>query len=164
LAGFVVSFSVEQKASLPAPARHGANDAFSPNHPFRLKLPCRKVDNRPRTGVQDPALADQRARPIPKVQGRTAETRIIAGHFRDDLFMQSKRFNLRPHYEFTKSSPIAPIQPEVTAELGEILPILADALAHDRAWLADFKKDPITISRDLHEILLAYKAFRRAAT
>lgn len=77
--------------------------------------------------------------------------------------MQPRRIRLRPHYEFTNQPHSTPIQPEVTVKLGEILPILADALAHDRAWLADFAKDPIKISRDLQEVLLAYKAFRRAA-
>jgi hypothetical protein len=76
--------------------------------------------------------------------------------------MQPKRFTLRPQYEFTKQES-GPVRPEVTVKLGEVLPILADALAHDRAWLADFSKDPVTISRDLHEVLLAYRAFRRAA-
>lgn len=76
--------------------------------------------------------------------------------------MQSKRFTLRPQYEFSKP-PTPEIRPEVTVKLGEVLPILADALAHDRAWLADFSNDPIAISRDLHEILLAYRAFRRSA-
>lgn len=77
--------------------------------------------------------------------------------------MDQRRFTLRPQYEFTKPNSTTKLQPEVAVNLGEILPILADALAHDRAWLADFADDPITISRDLQEILLAYKAFRRSA-
>jgi hypothetical protein len=79
------------------------------------------------------------------------------------FFMQPRRFRLRPQYDFTNPAASTQIEPEVTVKLGEILPILADALAHDRAWLADFTKDPIKISRDLQEVLLAYKAFRRAA-
>lgn len=77
--------------------------------------------------------------------------------------MQPRRIQLRPQYDFEKAPPQSPVQPEVTVKLGDILPILADALAHDRAWLADFSKDPIKISRDLQEVLLAYKAFRRSA-
>lgn len=77
--------------------------------------------------------------------------------------MQPRRIRLRPEYQFSTLETAASIQPEVTVKLGEILPILADALAHDRAWLGDFTKDAIKIPRDLHEVLLAYKAFRREA-
>lgn len=77
--------------------------------------------------------------------------------------MQPHRFGIRPQYRFNSVETETPARPEVTLKLGEILPILADALAHDRAWLSDFSSDPIVVSRDLQEILLAYKAFRRAA-
>jgi hypothetical protein len=51
----------------------------------------------------------------------------------------------------------------VTAELGEVLPLLADAVASRRTWLSDFEDDKITISADLYEVLLAYQYYRHPA-
>jgi len=45
--------------------------------------------------------------------------------------------------------------------LGEILPLLADAVASNRTWLSDFAADEITVSSDLHDVLNAYRQFRR---
>ena len=49
----------------------------------------------------------------------------------------------------------------VTMTLGEILPLLADAVASNRTWLSDFAADEITVSSDLHDVLHAYRQFRR---
>ena len=49
----------------------------------------------------------------------------------------------------------------VTVSLGDVLPLLADAVRSDRTWLQDFDNDQITISADLHEVILAYQHFRR---
>jgi hypothetical protein len=49
----------------------------------------------------------------------------------------------------------------VTVPLGEILPMLADAVASDRTWLRDFNSDEVTISSDLYEVILAYQHYRR---
>jgi hypothetical protein len=49
----------------------------------------------------------------------------------------------------------------VTVSLGEVLPLLADAVRNERTWLADFEDDPITISTDLYEVILAYQHYRR---
>lgn len=49
----------------------------------------------------------------------------------------------------------------VTVPLGEILPLLADAVQSQRTWLADFQNDEITISTDLYEVILAYQFYRR---
>ena len=54
-------------------------------------------------------------------------------------------------------------QNNVTVSLGEVLPLLADAVASQRTWLSDFKDDDITISADLYEVLLAYQYFRSPA-
>ena len=54
-----------------------------------------------------------------------------------------------------------PMRQTVDVTLGEVLPILADALQNRRMWLEDFETDEITISADLHEVLLAYQNFRR---
>ncbi len=49
----------------------------------------------------------------------------------------------------------------VSMPVGEILPLLAEAVSSQRTWLADFEDDDITISTDLYEVLLAYQHFRR---
>lgn len=55
----------------------------------------------------------------------------------------------------------SPDHSRVTVSVGEVLPLLADALASRRTWLRDFEADDITISADLYEVLLAYRHFRR---
>jgi len=49
----------------------------------------------------------------------------------------------------------------VQVTLGDILPLLADAVASQRTWLTDFEADDITISADLFDVLQAYRHFRR---
>jgi hypothetical protein len=51
----------------------------------------------------------------------------------------------------------------VTVSVGEVLPLLADAVASRRTWLTDFADDEITISDDLYEVLLAHQYFRNPA-
>jgi hypothetical protein len=52
---------------------------------------------------------------------------------------------------------------KVTVGLGEVLPLLADAVASERTWLGDFENEEITISADLYEVLLAYQYYRNPA-
>ncbi len=49
----------------------------------------------------------------------------------------------------------------VSVELGEVLPLLAEAVRSNRTWLRDFEGDEITISTDLYEVILAYQHYRR---
>ena len=49
----------------------------------------------------------------------------------------------------------------VTVPLGEILPLLAEAVQSERTWLGDFDADEVTISMDLYEVILAYQHYRR---
>ena len=49
----------------------------------------------------------------------------------------------------------------VRVTLGEVLPLLADAVVSNRTWLTDFKDDEISISSDLFDVLQAYRHFRR---
>lgn len=49
----------------------------------------------------------------------------------------------------------------VTAKASQLLPLLADAVASQRTWLADFADDEVTVSADLYEVLMAYQHFRR---
>ena len=50
---------------------------------------------------------------------------------------------------------------QVSVPLGEIFPLLADAMRCQRTWLRDFEEDEITISTDLYEVILAYQHYRR---
>ena len=54
-----------------------------------------------------------------------------------------------------------PAENSVRIPLGQVLPLLADAVASNRTWLTDFKDDEISISSDLHDVLLAYRHYRR---
>jgi hypothetical protein len=54
-----------------------------------------------------------------------------------------------------------PMRDSVTMPLGEVLPLLMDAVNDRRQWVGDFNDDEITISSDLYEVLLAYQHFRR---
>jgi hypothetical protein len=61
------------------------------------------------------------------------------------------------------STPTAtlPLRNTVNLPLGEVLPLLMDAVKNQRQWVGDFFDDEITISSDLYEVLLAYQHFRR---
>jgi hypothetical protein len=76
------------------------------------------------------------------------------------------RTNLRiyrgPADKMTAVRP-ASTSPTITVNVGEVLPLLADAVASKRTWLSDFENDEITISADLYEVLLAYKYYRHPA-
>jgi hypothetical protein len=71
---------------------------------------------------------------------------------------------LRVYYgpEETAAGPATiPMRDAITVPLGEVLPLLLDAVRSGRAWVDDFADDDITISSDLYEVLLAYQHFRR---
>jgi hypothetical protein len=59
------------------------------------------------------------------------------------------------------STATIPLRDTVTLPLGEVLPLLMDAVKSRRQWVGDFFDDDITISSDLYEVLLAYQHFRR---
>jgi hypothetical protein len=77
------------------------------------------------------------------------------------------RTNLRiyrgPADKTTAVRPASTSPATITVNVGEVLPLLADAVASQRTWLTDFKDDEITISADLYEVLLAYKYYRHPA-
>ena len=50
---------------------------------------------------------------------------------------------------------------KISVPLGQIFPLLAEAVQSNRAWLQDFSDDDVTISSDLYEVILAYQHFRR---
>ncbi len=51
----------------------------------------------------------------------------------------------------------------VAVPLGNIVPLLMDAMKHQRAWLNDFADDLIRIDSDLYDVLLAYQEMQRRA-
>jgi hypothetical protein len=54
-----------------------------------------------------------------------------------------------------------PMRESVTLSLGEVLPLILDAVKNRRQWVDDFDDDHVTISSDLYEVLMAYQHFRR---
>jgi hypothetical protein len=66
-----------------------------------------------------------------------------------------------PQNEVSTTSQAKESQDSVSIPLGEIFPLLADAVRSQRTWLRDFEDDQITISTDLYEVILAYQHFRR---
>ncbi len=61
----------------------------------------------------------------------------------------------------TASAPDSAARPMVTLPVGEVLPLLMEAVGSRRAWVDDFADDTLIISSDLYEVLLAYQHFRR---
>ena len=75
------------------------------------------------------------------------------------------RSRLRVYYGPSESqvNTVAARRPQetVTVPMGEIAPLLADAVESNRNWLRDFADDEVTISSDLYEVILAYRHYRR---
>ncbi len=51
----------------------------------------------------------------------------------------------------------------IVVKLAEILDPLTHAIDSNRAWLKDFRDDEVTISKDLHDVLIAYRDIKRSA-
>ena len=66
-----------------------------------------------------------------------------------------------PESDSTTSVATADNESTVRARVGEIFPLLVDAVRNERTWLRDFADDEITISTDLYEVILAYQHCRR---
>lgn len=48
----------------------------------------------------------------------------------------------------------------VNVTLRDVFPVLLDAMSNGNAWLEDFAEEPIQVSSDLYDVLLAYRHFR----
>lgn len=48
----------------------------------------------------------------------------------------------------------------VSITLGQMVPLLIDAVEKNRLWLNDFSDEPVAIDADLYEVLLAYQRMR----
>jgi hypothetical protein len=66
-----------------------------------------------------------------------------------------------PEQTCTTADKLSSEEKAVRVPLGEIIPLLADAVQSQRTWLRDFEDDQVTISADLYEVILAYQHCRR---
>ena len=66
-----------------------------------------------------------------------------------------------PTQEDSAVSSHDPARDTVTMPLGEVFPLLADAVLNQRTWLSDFENDEVTMPSDLYEVILAYQHYRR---
>jgi hypothetical protein len=76
------------------------------------------------------------------------------------------RSQLRVYYGPSSESRVNTVESSerkdvVSVPLGDILPMLSDAIQSNRTWLRDFRDDEVTISSDLYEVILAYQHYRR---
>ncbi len=78
------------------------------------------------------------------------------------MAIRSLRVYTEPDVETMAATRTLPMRDAgVRVSLGEVLPLLADAVASDRTWLSDFADEDITVSSDLYDVLQAYRHFRR---
>jgi hypothetical protein len=45
----------------------------------------------------------------------------------------------------------------IAVSVADMLPLLLDAIRHDRAWLEDFADEVVHVPQDLYEVLVAYR-------
>ncbi len=77
------------------------------------------------------------------------------------MAIRSLRVYTEPDVETMACATLPMRDTGVRISLGEVLPLLADAVASDRTWLKDFADEDITVSSDLYDVLQAYRHFRR---
>ncbi len=53
-------------------------------------------------------------------------------------------------------------EPTINLTVSQLVPLLVDAYTTDRVWLNDFGDEPVRVTSDLYEILLAYQQLRRS--
>ncbi len=72
-----------------------------------------------------------------------------------------------PHSELSMgalTSPAAPISPlMITVRVGDVVDALARSVGRNLAWIDDFRDDPIVVSQDLYDVMLAFQRLRRAS-
>lgn len=77
------------------------------------------------------------------------------------MAMRRLRLYTEPEMETVACVTLPQAASGVRVQLGDVLPLLADAVASDRTWLKDFADEEITVSPDLYDVLQAYRHFRR---
>ena len=77
------------------------------------------------------------------------------------------RSRLRVYYGPEKGCATAAKPPaeenRVRVPLGEIFPLLADAVNSQRTWLRDFEDDEVRVSSDLYEVIASFTRLRPSA-
>lgn len=53
--------------------------------------------------------------------------------------------------------------PAVRVSLGELLPLVAVAHRNNYVWLQDFLDDEVCITRDLYDVIRAFRSYRPSA-
>jgi hypothetical protein len=171
--GFVVSFSPAANSRI-----YAALEAAVKNQGQLLAI--RRLKKSPAPPVSSkllqPPMPIQGAHEIGRLQGRRAEgcrstarsrlDRRLINHLRRKEASVMAQHRLRVYYgpqtESTAAVTEMPVgRDTVSVPLGDVLRVLADAVASNRTWLRDFEDDEITISSDLYEVVLAYQHFRR---
>ncbi len=77
------------------------------------------------------------------------------------MAMRKLRLYTEPDRDSVACATLPVAETGVRVPLGEVLPLLADAVASDRTWLRDFADEEIAVSSDLYDVLQAYRHFRR---
>jgi hypothetical protein len=77
------------------------------------------------------------------------------------MAMRRLRLYTEPEIETVACGTLPETRGGVRVPLGEVLPLLADAVSSDRTWLKDFVAEEITVSSDLYDVLQAYRHFQR---
>jgi len=57
----------------------------------------------------------------------------------------------------------ADIEPGIRIRLGDLLPLVAMAQRQHFIWLQDFLDDEVSISTDLHDVLMAFRSCKPSA-
>lgn len=55
------------------------------------------------------------------------------------------------------------VEATVTIQVKDLIPALREAVSNRLAWIHDFQDDPIVVSKDMYDVLIAYQNIRRAA-
>jgi len=63
-----------------------------------------------------------------------------------------------PHQDFAESQ-----EPTVRISLRDMLPLIAVAQRRNHVWLHDFLDDEVCVTRDLYEVLRAFRSYRPSA-
>lgn len=160
-------------ADIPEPSLTGRRTPSPADFPERRVFPVDSAQGGEFCQTLRPLPADEKVsgggvRRTPSSDDRDAKKQSPSGNNlsakRGSVLMAMRRLRVYTGPDLSPSQPrmdarIA--ESSVRVSLGEVLPLLADAVASNRTWLTDFKDDEIAISADLHDVLSAYRHFRR---
>ena len=76
--------------------------------------------------------------------------------------MATCHLRLFPHAE-EESHPSGQQEATVSVRLGELYPVLRQALKANYAWLKDFQDDEIRVTQDFYDVVRAFAGLRPSA-